>query len=292
MPCFSWIFRRLRRRSLNLIFNLVQYIILHLGKILNVICKHISILDIFDILKIHIWITFTTSSSFFHFLLILSTATCILWSFSCLQNWFEIFKFFIIICRLSHYSVYNCLLLSIYSVLANCHKVILLYSWREHFLLLIWIDITSLVIISLVPCNRSYRSFATSWFLRISIILRISILIFTFIIKDHNVCSLVFRVLPKCILIERFIGHVIIFYLMEFQKWILISFLCVPDFLVKCILSFLILVYCYQRECFIKLRWINLLGMLFVMVREVIWLLNYNLIIRLLTFHIIAIHKI
>ena len=181
MPSFSWIFWGLRRRSLYLIFDLIHQITLHLRKILNVIYNHISILNIFNILKIHIRITFSTCSPFFHFLLILSAPASVFGSFSCLQNRFKIFKFFVIISRLSHYGVHNCLLLNIYSILANCHKVILLNSWREHFLLLIWNDITSLVVISLV-C--SYRSLAAPWFLRISIVSHISKLIFSLVVLN------------------------------------------------------------------------------------------------------------
>ena len=259
---------------------------------MNVICNHISILNIFNILKIHIWITISTCSPFFHFLLILSTATRIFGTFSCLQNRFQIFKFFIIICGLSHYFIYNSLLLNIYSILSNCHKVILLYYRGVHFLLLIWNNVTSLVVISLDCRNCTYRPFAASWLMRISVFLWISILIFPFIVKNHNIWFLVLGILPKCILIEWFVCHVIIFNLMKFQKRILVSFICVSICLLKSILSFLIFVNSEQGECFIKLSWVYLLRKLFVMVRVVISLLNYNLIIRLLIFHIIVIHNI
>jgi hypothetical protein len=76
-------------------------------------------------------------------------------------------------------------------------------------------------------------------------IFAVSIWIFSFILMNHYICFLIFKIMTYYILIKRFICHVIIINLMKFQKRIFIPILWIFTFLIKSMLCFLILINSY-----------------------------------------------
>lgn len=177
----------------------------------------ISILNIFNILQVHIWIIISTCPSLFNFLLVLSTSASIFGTFSCLQNWFQIFKFIVVISSLPHYSPNNCRLHRVYHgvlVLANCHKVVLLGCWVCSYLL-IYRKITVLFQ-KWTLVGASLGPFAASGLMGIWILLDICIWKLPLIFEYKNIWFLVFGVLVSSIMIKRLVSHVIIFNLMKF----------------------------------------------------------------------------